>query len=304
MKRMIRTDRAGQNWLVVFQNDTLTLSPPLKYGNVFLWQLGDLCGEPGFSIDEHEQFCHELVLMCQGEAVMTLDGQKYKVREAQILMIRYGTRHKIDYVGAGPVRMMYLGFMFDENIDPRYVEFVNRAPYQLAEDVMGMRALFDLSMSEYENQTELHEEALDAILRLLIICAYRSFDAGEAKPYQPLTAFQDVDNQLVRRLAEYIGENALSIASLQEVAETFRYSYSYLSHTFSQHTGVTLREYFERCRFDHAFQMLKDPDLTITQIANRLNYQSIHTFSRAFNKQYGITPSRCQRMLRDVEFND
>lgn len=300
MDRETRTYRCKQQSKVLFQKDTCTIDQPIKCENIFLLQLGDLCGEPGFAVDEHRQFCHELLLICQGEVLMTLDDQEIKLGEGSVLLLRYGTRHKMEYTGTKPGRVMYLGFMFHEDANRKYIELVDSAPYQIAKDACGMRALFELSMREYENHANMHIEALSSIFQLLIICAYRSFERVVIKTYKSTPPYQEVENDLICRVAKYIHDNDLSIDNLKSLAERFNYSYSHISHLFSQYTDTTLRAYLERCRFEHALELMKEPDMTITKIASLLNYQSIHSFSRAFRQIYGISPSKYQRILRSM----
>jgi AraC-like DNA-binding protein len=74
------------------------------------------------------------------------------------------------------------------------------------------------------------------------------------------------------------------------MASELNYSYPYLSHVFSEEIGLTIKDYYKHKRFEKAMEWLKDSSLSITEIADKLQYKSIHAFSKAFHKDFGIPP--------------
>lgn len=60
---------------------------------------------------------------------------------------------------------------------------------------------------------------------------------------------------------------------------------------FSYMTGMTLTEYVRRRRLTHAAEALQKEKTPIIDIAVRYGYDSASAFSRAFEKQHGMTPS-------------
>ena len=49
---------------------------------------------------------------------------------------------------------------------------------------------------------------------------------------------------------------------------------------------------------DTACDMLRDPDLKITDIAFHLHYDSLSYFLRAFKKRFGMTPTEYRAQLK------
>ena len=72
--------------------------------------------------------------------------------------------------------------------------------------------------------------------------------------------------------------------------------YSYLSHLFSEVKGVTI----EHCIMSHKIEMVKEMllsgELTLSEIAYRLNYSSVAHLSNQFKKITGVTPSDFKKM--------
>ena len=88
------------------------------------------------------------------------------------------------------------------------------------------------------------------------------------------------------------------MGALQKLSETFGYSYSYIADLFSRNMGEPLKEYFTRRRFERAAQLLED-GMSVTQIAEMLGYKSIHSFSRAFTKRFGVSPLEYRKAQKE-----
>ena len=90
----------------------------------------------------------------------------------------------------------------------------------------------------------------------------------------------------------YIDTHIFSISSLEDVAETMNYNYSYLSALFRKTTGSTLLSYYHQKRLDVARQLIAEGTMKMTEIAETLNYSSLYSFSRAFKENFGISPKQ------------
>ena len=76
-----------------------------------------------------------------------------------------------------------------------------------------------------------------------------------------------------------------------DLAARFGYSESRFSHLFSQHVGYTIPTYLSMLRCRKAVRLLRDSDLSISDISMQVGFDSLRTFYRTFRAQYGTTPS-------------
>lgn len=74
------------------------------------------------------------------------------------------------------------------------------------------------------------------------------------------------------------------------------YSYSRLSTLFKEKTGRTIIEYITNVKMKCAQELLKASDLSVKEIAIKLNYDSISHFVRTFKKEYNITPIEYRKL--------
>lgn len=80
------------------------------------------------------------------------------------------------------------------------------------------------------------------------------------------------------------------------ISEKIGYDYTYLANLFSEVKGTTIQQFIIMHRIERAKELLLYGELTLTEIASRLNYSSIAHLSAQFKKVTGLTPSFYKRM--------
>jgi AraC-like DNA-binding protein len=81
------------------------------------------------------------------------------------------------------------------------------------------------------------------------------------------------------------------------LANKLNYSYTYLSNLFSESTYTSIENFVILRKVDHVKDLMTDTDLTLTEIAYRLNYSSVAHLSGQFKKITGLTPTKFQEIL-------
>jgi len=85
--------------------------------------------------------------------------------------------------------------------------------------------------------------------------------------------------------------------TLEELSEATGYSYGYLSDLFRKTTGNSLSGYYHAKKLEAARLLLLENKLQVTEIAEMLNYASVYAFSKAFHRQYGVSPRQYRKQL-------
>lgn len=97
---------------------------------------------------------------------------------------------------------------------------------------------------------------------------------------------------------QFIDENLRdNTLTASRVARKMGYSLRHLNRAFTAH-DTTVAEYIRQRRLEGARTEMDQADgspLSVTSLAFRWGFQSSVTFSRAFTREYGITPSRWSR---------
>jgi YesN/AraC family two-component response regulator len=86
--------------------------------------------------------------------------------------------------------------------------------------------------------------------------------------------------------------------SLKDLAKKCSVSPSYLSSRFKKETGMTITEYLQHIRIDHAIKLLNTENISIQQIADACGFQDSNYFIRIFKKYKGISPNQYRKQLK------
>jgi two-component system response regulator YesN len=94
---------------------------------------------------------------------------------------------------------------------------------------------------------------------------------------------------LARQAQLYITEHSAERLSLQEVADHCYVSQWYLSKLLHRYLGMPFYDLLNSVRVKKAKELMEDPALRITQIAEQVGYSDTAHFSRVFKKMEGLS---------------
>jgi len=97
--------------------------------------------------------------------------------------------------------------------------------------------------------------------------------------------------ELLDRVKNYMRHQTEHEITLDELAEFANFNKNYLCRLFKKAFGSTPIQYHVTVRLEKAKQLIQFTSLSMSGIAEKTGFQSIHTFSRAFRKQEGVPPS-------------
>ena len=96
---------------------------------------------------------------------------------------------------------------------------------------------------------------------------------------------------MIGRARLRIREALESNLTIQQVAEEMGISYSNFRKLFKEHTGISPAIYQQDLRLQRAKEMLSTTDMSVKEIAYRLNFESPDYFSAKFKAKTGRRPS-------------
>jgi AraC family transcriptional regulator len=100
-----------------------------------------------------------------------------------------------------------------------------------------------------------------------------------------------------KRVAAYIEEHVADDIPLATLAELARLSPYHFCRSFKRSFGVPPHRYHANRRIERAKQLLANRELSVTTIALDIGFSETSTFTAAFHKLTGQTPSRYRRNL-------
>jgi AraC family transcriptional regulator len=98
-----------------------------------------------------------------------------------------------------------------------------------------------------------------------------------------------------KRLAEFIEEHLAEEISLTALAGLVDLSLYHFARAFRQSFGVPPHRYHMNRRMDRARSLLRRSAFSVTQIGNQIGFRETSSFTRAYRKYAGVTPSEYRR---------
>ncbi len=83
------------------------------------------------------------------------------------------------------------------------------------------------------------------------------------------------------------------------LSKALHHDYNYLSNLFSEVEGITIEKYFIAQKIEKVKELLVYDELSLSEIALRMNYSSVAYLSNQFKKVTGLTPSHFRQIREE-----
>jgi len=95
----------------------------------------------------------------------------------------------------------------------------------------------------------------------------------------------------LRRVVDFMHENIQRPVTLEDLADCCGLSVSHFSRLFRISMRTSPHQYMLRLRVEHCKELLRDPNLSILEVALAAGFQSQQHFATVFRRLTGVSPS-------------
>ena len=107
---------------------------------------------------------------------------------------------------------------------------------------------------------------------------------------------------VAQKLTEYMQSNLYKNLSLQEIADNFNISSSYICRIFKVYYSDTPISYYNRLKIEEAKKMLDEyRNMRVKDVAELLGFSDQYYFSKVFKQQYGVSPLVYRTQMQEGE---
>lgn len=239
----------------------------------------------------HKQWCHEITYVYNGEGEVFHNDMRFKIKSGQVHICFENDNHRIVPSKNSPLRFYCIGFTLDKS-NPlseaisKVITKTNLTKSAVLSNKTTLQPAFQSIYNALHNtqSSEFSNAVITNTLNYIITDVLNDFLSEEkVHPYNI-----SMKENLLFYIIGYLKNNLYNIDALKGLANETGYSYSYLSHLFSEKMGQSLRNFFISLRMDKAKELLKKR--TVTQVAETLGYSSIHAFTRAYKSACNELP--------------
>lgn len=102
---------------------------------------------------------------------------------------------------------------------------------------------------------------------------------------------------LIHRINKYIHEHYQENIGRNDLAEVFYLAPEYLAKLYRKKTGKYLRDYIGEYRIEKAKELLRNPEMRVSDVAGAVGIDNFPYFSTLFKKYTGLTPNEYKQKL-------
>ncbi|MBQ5507121.1 MAG: helix-turn-helix domain-containing protein [Prevotella sp.] len=287
-KYLIATERDAQWGLTISTVGYEEISPGDDYptkghadGYYFDLQKGRILNE------------YQLLYLTEGEGIFQSDNQKpTRIKEGDLFLLFPGEWHTYHPLPQKGWKSYWIGFK-GRNVDDRVrAGFLSPTkPIYHVGFSSEIVHLYDEAFSKAKEEAAYSQQTLAGIVNHLVGLMY-SLERNIIlnKDYN----YADIMNRARLRIRESLESNL----TIQKIAEELGIGYSNFRKLFKEYTGVAPAMYQQELRLQRAKEMLSTTNISIKEIAYRLNFDSPDYFSAKFKIKTGRKPSDFRREMQ------
>lgn len=253
---------------------------------------------PAAVFHPHQHDFIEIVYVISGSALQIVNDERYEVRRGDLIFINYGSTHA--FLPHEPFTYANICFKpetlaesvitpenafavlqltaFDEirrESDDNMISFTGSERDEIEQIVTTM-------LHEYNKRGISWRTILESYMNILIVRILRRIRLEMTDKYE---------TDIWTELSDYIDSNLGADLTLATLAGKCFYNPSYFSRIFKERFEMSLTEYINRRRVDHAIHLFRETKLSCEEIATYSGFSSKSSFYRVFTKITGHSPS-------------
>ena len=230
----------------------------------------------------------EFVYITSGEGVFIIDGERFPVSGGDLIVANPNTLHAllsdrgIDY----HCLLVFPDFFGEDEIDPMCFCSLIKADPLVGEIFRDLKA----EHTERAAAASLMKKALVYRLVAYLSRNYVRPDASPSDIKRRTAAFYRI-----QRIEEFLAKSYRERISTRDLAQIFYVSENHFCRLFKRTVGISPMEYVNEYRVGKAELLLSGTELSITEIAAAVGFDSANYFSRVFRRVRKESPCEFRR---------
>jgi len=261
-------------------------------------------GRSALYLHWHDHF--EWIYMVSGHAIFHIDSQPFEAAPGDLLLVPSGGLHVGYALEDGPIE--YWSIVFNRSllqglaVDPLHERYL--APYAEgrqrfsvkfgadASDFEPLRRAVQEIGSEYAHKKRAYELVVKARLYEMFALAAR-FCMPEREGEQADRTGRRMDR--FKSLVLHIEAHYADKLTIEGAAKLVNLNPYHFCKVFKNATGRTFVEFVNQHRMNVADRLLREGELTVTEIAERIGIANPNYFTKLFKQIKGVTPSEARK---------
>lgn len=257
---------------------------------------------PSFNTAIHNHNDWELLYVDSGEINCIIEGKSIYLKQGDVMFHKPNEIHSTVCNGKKSASIFNVHFITNsdtmEYFDGKSLTVPPKAADTLKKLIDECNATYRVSeipMQMRDNAPIGGEQMSRILLEEFLILIIRGFECPEK--YKHINGNQVCIVPKMEEICDYLRSNIYGKITLNDLVERFHFSKSFLCEQFKKSNGLSPISYYLDLKLTEAKRLLREDDISITEISERLSFESPEYFSRYFKKRVGHTPRDFRNML-------
>lgn len=262
--------------------------------------------------DRHFHESLELYFMLEGERYYFIEQDTYHIKPQMAILVNRNQIHKTSMVNGHKQHLRFL-LQLDSSVLNSYFSLPETPDiHAFGENYWGVaefssddwqQVLLTIHLLKKEmNRGDASGNTISLLLTMQLVTLFiRSRRRQAFSQRKSSVTSHKVHTgmyQKVHEIALYLQNHCSEPCSLNDIAAHFYISRPYLTRIFKSITGFTVTEYLIVCRIRRAKMLLKETNLSITDISAQTGFGNITYFEKVFKKMNDCTPFQYRKNFR------
>ncbi len=248
---------------------------------------------PNYVFPGETHYLYELTYVDNGTLEATVNNKKYIINSNQCLFYGPGQTHSQKVIGDDSCS--YLTVIFDTSgIDN------DRLLNKVFSVTKEIKTIID-EFVRNSNDSGPYAKDLQILTLNSVILKILQLNALESSHKEiNIPVNQNFQNNFLEEIVTYIHNNLSRPLNVGDICQEFSISRTYLQRIFNENLHITPKRYIIEAKLAKSKILIKNGNHSLSEIADKLGYSSIHYFSRIFTSSFGITPSEYSKKIYEL----
>ena len=248
------------------------------------------------AMDMHIHDCYEIYYSISGGKQFLIDQKFYAIEPGDIFVINQYESHKLTQVDSMIHERIVLSIHpeytkrlstpetnLDACFSDRSKDFSHKISFSKEQQNRFLYLINKITNAEGYGQDVIEQTAFMELMLLI--------NSAVLAPHEALSLADSTYNKQVDDILTYINQNIASPISIQQLAEKFFLSESYICRIFKSSTGTTINKYINARRISIAKALLGDGN-SVMDAYEKSGFTDYSNFFKTFTKTVGISPKK------------
>lgn len=237
----------------------------------------------------HAPYGHEIIYMDYGTMNITLNKESMLLKNGELLIIKGGVPHSLK--GDNDVPFSYLNIMFRGNLPDSLFNHPITVDRKMRELLLQIKF-------ESEFQETYCLEMMGGLLTVLAVLLIRQNSTAAQNIHANLSSNRlHYESDKVEKACEIIRQNYNIALKEEDVTNALHISASHLRLLLKKNTGKNFTTLLHEYRIEAAKHFILEENLTFSEIALRVGFETPAFFFKLFKRHTGMTPKEYAKSL-------